>query len=291
VVPAYPIDGSGDGSGNDGGGTSDPTQAADTPISQAEGDIKDLRNLAAKLAGPGASAAEVAKYMELLQSFIKDRNATQDKQTGIGLLGQARRAAQSDPNRAAAQNMMTDILKNPSNLDQQLVRNKYTSNADKSFQANLDALAQSGASRGLAPGGMAGATIDAYRQHSGDVASGLGDLDLRMAAQERAAQYDALNAQDRQYQLYNVGDYNMYSGEAQYLGNPAMPMQSPTAGLTNATMGINAAQAAANSGLSGGQGALTGAVSGAGAGASMGLWGALAGALWGGASGYMNASK
>jgi len=246
--PNYPA-----GGGSGGGGTTDPTQAADTPLSQASGDIKDLRNLAAKLAGDGASAAEVAKWMELIQGFIKDSNATQDKQTGLGILDAAGAAAKNDPNRAAAQNTMSSILAKPDSTDWTQIRAKYAADSDRAARENADAIGSAYARRGLGAATATGAAGESLRKSDSSKAMGLGDLSIQQSEKERQAQYDALNAEDRQYQLYNVGDYNMDAQRAQYLGNPATPMSSPTAGLTSSTVNLQAAQTAADTARAAGQ--------------------------------------
>lgn len=214
-------------------------EASDLMASAVKGDIGASMSLAGILPGGGTPEGKRANF-ELIQQFIKDRNAQNDKQSGLNLIGNAAGAMQNDPNRARATDLVTGILKNPDPTDWEKVKNQSVAASDATMKAGNDQLSLDLARRGLSAEAGAGAAGELNRQHAGDVATRLGDLDIQQSKGLRAAQENAIAQENQAYQLYNVGDYNTSRDIAGFLANPAQPGQSPAAGFLNADLGIKA---------------------------------------------------
>lgn len=220
--------------------------ASDVPIKDAGGQYNSYHNQAVKIMGPNASDAEVDRATEFLIALKMQQDANNDKQSGLNLIGGADIAAQEDPNRSASQKMMSDVLANPDPTDWNTVRNKTVAASDAQGAQLSKDLAASAGRRGLSTGGVS--TLDANMRAgmANSLNSRLGDLDVAQSVAKRQGQLQAMNAENSQYQLFNVGDVNMARDAAGYLVNPAQPGQSPAAGFLNSGLGIQAGNVAAN---------------------------------------------
>jgi hypothetical protein len=123
---------------------------------------------------------------------MKDRNALNDKQSGLNMLGGAFSSMQNDPNRLAAQNLTANILANPDPTDWEQIKNLETASRSNDLKTGLAQISSSANRRGIGPAAMTGFAGNLERLAANDKATALGQLDVQQSEKLRQAQYAAM---------------------------------------------------------------------------------------------------
>lgn len=214
------------------GNTDLPTQV--TPLSDMSTDVarmlRDRPN--------GVTAEEWSAAMEFENQRRLYEQALQRQQKGVNINEAELERIQNDPLRAKAEAAALDMFANPSGVDYQGIRNRYTSDMAASQENALAAAASSAAARGLGAEGMGGFAGWLKAQSGNQLARGLGELSTEEQMANREGLYRAISNAANVSQAYGGAESmasqilaNAVLGTPQAATNPYSGMADTSANL------------------------------------------------------------
>jgi hypothetical protein len=210
----------------------------DTDFSESDGNLDlpdltwrsqkgDVLNAWNSLSGDDEHKQFLLEYMA---AEAERENANQRQQQGVNILGDAYDRFRNNPNRAASDKLLEQIVANPDNTPWETIANERATSIAKGTEAAVSGLGASLARRGVSAGAGAGITANLKRDASNELARQLGEIEVAKAAAEREGQYRALGALGSNSQLYYGGDMAAAGQLANYVGGAPQAASNPYAG-------------------------------------------------------------
>lgn len=150
-------------------------------------------DLRAFFKGAGENANQYALEFAM-QKWLTENNL-QRQQQGINLLQPVvdQTLAENNPMRRESEALMMQALQNPDPVDWQGIRNRATSDQDRTLQQSIAAASGGAARRGVSLGSLAGLSGQLTAESGNSLSRRLGELTTQEQMAKRAAEYDALN--------------------------------------------------------------------------------------------------